>query len=221
MRLLTTLLSLVLATAVVAQPYDENDPEMNALLDAFFELTPCGPRVSGLCPEALDMLRGGGDRLAGYLIHQLELPEPTTGSINHDTYLQLLGHTESATAYTHLTSLVNSRADALAADSTQDSMPLIFAVEALGKTRDLRALPLVLALIDRFNNAELRIRAVNAADRIQAKHGPQAEITARLSALQAEMSPAGATAMASGGSSDARLARRVDAILATPGQTQP
>jgi hypothetical protein len=150
---------------------------MNALLDAFFELTPCGSQVSGMCTEALDMLRGGGDRLATHLIRQLDQPEPDSGSIDHDTYLQLLGHTESGTAVSYLSSLVEARADALEADPPQDSMPLIFAIEAVGKTRDLRAVPLVLGLIDRFDYPEIRIRAVNAADRVQATHGLQPEIS--------------------------------------------
>jgi hypothetical protein len=70
---------MALAVPGIAQevrPYDDSDPEMRSLIDAFFDLTPCGPPGGGICAEAQEMLRGRGDRLATYLIRQYEGPEP-------------------------------------------------------------------------------------------------------------------------------------------------
>lgn len=222
------LIALLLAMPALSEegevrPYDDSDLEMNALLDNFFDLTPCGADPSGLCPDALGLLRGGGDRLAVYLIAQLARPEPATGPIGYGTYTRLLGYTESTTAYLHLTELVEERAAALEADPAEDSMPLIFGIEGLGNTRDLRVLPVAFNILDRFTDPAVRIRALNALDRVQSKHGPQPEIAAKLGALQAESaalapSPSPANGLPSG---SAEVAARVATILAKPGATYP
>jgi len=214
-RLTSALFCLLLALPAAAQ-YDDSDPEMKQLLDTFFDLTPCGTEVSGLCPESLALLRGGGDRLASYLIRQLDRPDPE-GPISHGTYLRLLGHTESDTAFLYLAKLVETRADAFASDAESEPMSFIWAIEGLGNTRDIRAMPIVIALIERFPQPGLRIPAVNAADRIQVKNGEQAEIKAALEALDAEL--ATSRSAAAPGATD--LERRVDAVLASPGRTSP
>lgn len=204
--------------------HDQSDPEMKQLLDQFFELTPCGDSATGLCPEALEMLRGGGDRLASYLITQHEQNE-LAGLPNRGTYLRLLGHTESNVAFQYLSRLVNSRRNDLEANPAQDKQPLIFAVEALGRTRDLRSVPILVALIDDFSDPEIRLRAVNAADRVQTKHGAQPEIVARLTLLQRELSASLAgVSQQTGAPSETpngTLAWRVGAVLAAPGTTRP
>jgi hypothetical protein len=89
------------------RPLDDSDPEMQALMQTFFDLTPCGTAVSGMCHEALELLTGGGDRLAAYLIRQHEQSE-AEGFLNHSTYLRLLGHTESERAVTYLVAKVRA-----------------------------------------------------------------------------------------------------------------
>jgi hypothetical protein len=226
-RAIPFLIALLLAMPALSEegevrPYDDSDPEMNELLDGFFDLTPCGAE-SGLCPEALALLSVGGDRLAAYLITQLTKPEPATGPIGHGTYTRLLGYTESTTAYLHLMSLVEERADALEANPAADSMPLIFAIEGLGNTRKLGVIPIAFNLLDRFADPAVTIRALNALDCVQSKHGPQPEIRAKLEALQAESaalapSPSPTDGLPSG---SGEVMARAAKILANPGATYP
>jgi hypothetical protein len=216
---------MALAVPGIAQevrPYDDSDPEMRSLLDAFFDLTPCGPPGAGICPEAQDMLRGGGDRLATYLIRQYEGPEPPP-PLSRWTYLRLIGHTESTTAFDYLSTLVATQADSVSADPTTDTTTLTFALEGLGRTKDPRIVPQALALLDRFpQNPDVRIRAVGAVGFVQLKHGPQPEVITRLTALQTELATRQAVRAESGqvpSASDAELASSVEAVLAR--STQP
>jgi hypothetical protein len=208
------------------RPLDDSDPEMKALLGTFFQETPCGNSATGLCEEAIALLRGGGDRLASYLITQYERNE-AEGYPNHGTYLRLLGHTESTSACSYLTTLAGSRADSFAADpSVLAHQHLIFAIEGLGNTRQMEAIDPTLQMIDRFEDEEVRIRAVNALDRIQSKHGEQARVRERLLALRAERD-AGAAANQTPTETEpvvserSTLDWRLDKVLAGPGETYP
>ena len=214
------LAALLMLAPSAAFSYDDADPEMKTLLDTFFDLVPCpspegAPMTnSGLCPRALALLSGGSDRLATYLIRQYESAIEPVPPISRWTYLRLLGHTESETAVLYLSALAQREADAYAANPADDSA-LRFALEGLGRTRDLRAIPVAFAVLDRFpDEDEVRLRALGALDRVQAKHGPQPAIRAKLEAL----APAAALA---GTGRHGRVAERAEKILTTPGATYP
>lgn len=209
------------------RPLDDSDPEMKGLLGTFFEQTPCGNSATGLCEQAIALLRGGGDRLASYLITQYERNE-AEGYPNHGTYLRLLGHSESKSACSYLTTLVRSRADALATDhSVLAHQHLIFAIEGLGNTRHLEAIDPALEMIDRFgDDEEIQIRAVNALDRVQSKHGEQARVRERLLALRVELDADAAAKQAPTEtetvvSERSTLDWRLDKVLSDPGKTYP
>jgi hypothetical protein len=208
------------------RPLDDSDPEMKALLGTFFAETPCGNSATGLCEQAIAPLRGGADRLASYLITQYERNE-AEGYPNHGTYLRLLGHTESMSACSYLTTLVRSRADASAADqSVLAHQHLVFAIEGLGNTRQIEAIDPALEMIDRFQDEEVQIRAVNALDRIQSRHGEQARVRERLIALRAQLDAEAAAKQALTEtepvvSERSTLDWRLEKILTEPGSTSP
>jgi hypothetical protein len=220
MAKLALLLFLMVPLSVKAQflrPLDDSDPEMKQLLVHFFDLTPCGERVSGLCPEALALLKGGGDRLAAYLITQHEANE-REGFPNRGTYLRLLGYTESETAFEYLVSLLARQRES--ASDSADVTSLAYTIEALGRTRDLRVVPIALDVLDSSANVELRGRALDALDRVQSRHGPQAEITTRLQALVAASPSLEAAQSRTDGAMtpDEQLADHAAKMLKAPGR---
>jgi hypothetical protein len=179
---------LFLAAPALAQPsaflraLDDSDPDMKSLMVRFFDSVPCSERNDGLCEEAHGLLTGGGDRLAAYLIRQHEANE-REGFPDRVTYLRLLGYTESRTAYDYLAVLTAAEAKTLRENPGLDPFALQTALEALGRTRDLRALPAILELLD-VSDPGIQQAALNAADRVQGKHGPRAEVRAKLEQMQ-------------------------------------
>lgn len=215
------------SSEISLRPLDASDPEMKSLVERFFELTPCGARVNGLCEEALSLLREGGDRLAAYLIQQVEAND-AEGFPNRGTYLRVLGHTESTTALHYLTNLVESRGRAFEEQGFPAHEPYIAAIEALGRTRSLEASETALAILERSRDPGVQIRAINAFDRAQSKHGVQPAGQARIRAVMAaneERETALGSGLLAGNAIGAGpwadVQRRANAALEWPGQTYP
>jgi hypothetical protein len=182
------------------------DPEMQALLIRYFEVTPCGTRMSGLCPEALALLEGGGDRLAAYLIVLAERsPE------NHRTFLRLLGHTESDRAYRYL-------AEALRRPDPR--FDPITVIESLGRTRDRRVVADLAPRLMADADPEVQLRIVNALDRVQAKHGPLPEVRSVLLEFDAKRRGPGAASVAEM-TTPGLLGDRVRDAIDHPGRVVP
>ena len=184
------LLCALLAAPALAQskylrPLDASDPDMRSLMERFFELTPCSETDMGLCPEALGMLRGGGNRLARYLIRQHE-ENKREDLPNQVTYLRLLGHTESSVATDYLITLTTLESERLRNDPSLDPVDFQTTLEALGRTRAKAALPAVLAAFGN-DHPEIQMRAINAAERIEAKNGPQPGVREELLELRARL----------------------------------
>ena len=210
------------------RPLDDSDPEMKQLMEAFFELTPCGSLPHGICDDALQMLIGGGDRLAHYLIQQIEQNE-AEGFPNRGTYLRLLGHTESEVAFVYLADLLESRRAAYARGDV-DYQSYLVAIESLGRTRRVEVIDMVMPVLEDDDNAGFQNAAVNALDRVQVKHGPIPAVAAALRALK-QRNAARRETRARGGellfTADPdrdpwqEVDRRVDTVLANPGHTKP
>lgn len=201
------------------RPLDDTDPEMKQLVESYFARTPCGVPPISTCEEALQILVGGGNRLARYLIRQIEAND-AEGFPNRGTYLRLLGETESREAFDYLQRLLRARAAASGEDAASHQEYLT-ALEAFGRTRRLDVLPEVLPLLERSNDPDVLIRVVNGADRVQTRHGRLPEVTEALTALRRRLDshePDGGLAML--GSPMREVERRVDRVLAEPGQTR-
>lgn len=210
------------------RPLDDSDPEMKKLMEAFFDLTPCGNLPHGICDDALQLLVGGSDRLARYLILQIEQNE-AEGFPNRGTYLRLLGHTESEVAFVYLADLLQSRRAAYArGDIAHQSY--LFAIESLGNTRRMEVIDTVMPVLEADADPGLQNAAVNALDRVQVKHGPIPAVAAALRALE-QRNAVRRDARARSGEllftpdSDRdpwqEVDRRIDTILANPGHTKP
>lgn len=201
------------------RPLDDTDPEMRRVVETFFERTPCGGTPTGECDEALQLLVGGGDRLARYLIRQIEAND-AQGFPNRSTYLRLLGRTESPEAFDYLQRLVSARSAAYAEDAAAIHAYLA-ALEALGRTRRLDVLPEVFPLLQRSHDPDVLIRAVNAADRVQSKHGSLPEVSAALTALRRRLASHEPDSMLPAlGNPMHEVERRIDRVLAEPGRTR-
>ena len=82
-------------------------------------------------------------------------------------------------------------------------------------------LPEVLPLLEGSSDPDVLIRAVNAADRVQARHGRLPEVTEALTALRRRLASHKRDGeLAMHGGSMHELVRRVDRVLAEPGQTR-
>jgi hypothetical protein len=173
------------------RPPDDSDPEMRDLMLAFWELTPCGSEFHGLCPEALAMLRSGGDRLAHYLIRQIEANE-REGYPDQGTYLRNLGQTESNVAYEQLIEWEAAKEPAPPhyADET-NRIPRLYLLEALGRTRDPRLARDLLPKLRTTANMEEQVRIIQAMGLMQAKHGEQPGVRAALEQLAADVADQG------------------------------
>lgn len=158
----------------VLRPLDDSDPESRAVMERFFERTPCSDSdvdsVDGLCDDALALLRGGGDRLAHYLIRQVEASEAERFP-NQATYLRLLGFTESEVAVQYLTEEVRTRGEAAREGDSATRDRYLFAIESLGRTRDVAVGEIALRILETSTDPEVQLRAINAIDRVQSKHG--------------------------------------------------
>jgi hypothetical protein len=175
------------AFAQTEPPWDNSDTEMRALFTTFSETVPCGTGVTGLCEEALALLRGGGDRLAEYLIRQPEPPFPNPYRVSRWSYIRYVGATESETAVNYLTLLAAEEARKLEADPATDPLAFHTALEGLANTRDLRALAVADDMLERFpNDPHVRWRSVRIMEHVQWKHGVLPEVQARFAEIAAE-----------------------------------
>lgn len=160
---------------------DDSDPEMQQRTEAFYEMTPCGAEPHGVCPEALQLLIDGGDRLAHYLIRQIEQNE-AEGFPNRSTYLRLLGRTESDVAFAYLAALLDARRAALARGEIPPH-ELKTTIEALGATRRLAVIDRLRPILEAEADPGLQVAAVNALDRVQVRHGPLPAVETALATL--------------------------------------
>ncbi|RIL04565.1 MAG: hypothetical protein DCC71_13515 [Proteobacteria bacterium] len=170
------------------RPLDDSDEASRALLQRFFETTPCGrggvESADGLCDEALALLRGGSDQLARYLIRQVEANE-AEGFPNHGTYLRLLGLTESPVAVEYLQDQVSIRGEAFRDAGLPVRDRYLSAIEALGRTRARAVADTALAILESSEDPQVQLRAINAFDRVQRKHGVIAGAQERIRAVRA------------------------------------
>jgi hypothetical protein len=183
-----------------ARPFDDSDPEMRVLLEAFYDATPCRTEAHGPCPDAVELLRGGSDRLATYLIRQTEqarrerFPEDLTP-------LRLLGFTESRTAFLYLRDIVRWQTAELRkreAIPEEDRSPgggcgnawigYMTALEALGRTREREVPAELVPLLQSIDSNSVRRRVVDALEQVQAKHGPLPEVERALEEERARRS---------------------------------
>jgi hypothetical protein len=203
------------------RPPDDSDPEMQTLVERYFELTPCGEptQTFGLCEEALVLLRSGGDRLAEYLIVQAER-SAAEGYPSESTYLEALGHTESPVAVAHLRSLVLARREAATApQGSAERNRFLWALNGLGRTRAREAADLAIEVLETAEDPEVQIYAVNAFDRVQAKLGRLPDLQDRVRATRDRDAARDTTP---GLPNPWRLVqRRLDRVLAEPGHTRP
>lgn len=205
-------------------PWDDSDPEMRALFTTFSETVPCGTSVTGLCEEALNLLRGGGDRMAAYLIRQPTPPFPNPWRISRWSYIRYVGATESEIALNYLTLLATEEAETLEASPRADPLAFHTALEGLANTRDKRALSVADDMLERFpNDPQVRWRSVRIMQHVQWKHGPLPEVAARLDRLDADGSAARATANADPAvaSAEEEVQNLVDRVRSDPNAMKP
>lgn len=212
------------------RPLDDSDPEARARVEHFFASTPCGDVLTtgGVCDEALAILREGGDRLATYLIRQVEQNE-AEGFPNQATYLRLLGSSESAVAVPYLQALVEKRAEALRRGELEREAYL-HAIEALGRTRSPVVAETALGILEGSDDPQVQLRAINALDRVQAKHGAVPGAAARIEAVkqmnaQREQAIRGTAPAGSGSSLGVaspweEVQQRFEKVLRSPGHTR-
>jgi hypothetical protein len=187
------------------RPLDDSDREMRQLVETFFEVTPCGNREresdlrDGICPEALGLLAGGGNRLAGYLIRQFEENE-REGFPNRGTYLRLVAYTESDVATRYLLRLVDQREAAYRANGG-NPLDLVEAIGALGRTRQPETTERLVSFAT-GSDKQLQSTALSALRTLTTKQPLPATATQRLAAARSEV-PA----------SDESLQRRFDEVM--------
>lgn len=207
-------------SGVYLRPLDDSDPEMRQRTLAYFEAVPCRDETSiWQCERAKQILRDGGDRLAHYLIRQVEANE-AEGWPNQGTYVSLVGRTESPVAYAWARQrMLDLAAKWESGEGTQGTYAsLIRTIEALGKTRMQAAADDAIALLERFpESSEISLRAVNAIDRVQSKHGAQPRAQEALRALRARLPESGG---GDGESGPDGLRQQVESALANPGSTR-
>lgn len=205
----------------IIQPLDDSDPEMKALIQQYYQLVPCRDEHDLIhCENALTILRGGGDRLARYLIPHIEAND--RAGFPDETYTQLLGRTESANAYEYLrkrmlhgASQVEQRAGGEAAHNR-----MLVALQSVGYTRALPAIDDAIAMMERFpKDVEITNYAVNVLDRVVSKHGPQPRAEQALRAVQARFADAPSD-LAGDGDSPGGIRDRVERMLVAPGRTR-
>ncbi len=210
------------------RPLDDSNPEMKQLMEAFFELTPCGNAPHGICDDALQMLVGGGDRLARYLIQQVEQNE-AEGFPNRGTYLRLLGHTETEVAFVYLADLLQSRRAGYARGNIEHQSYLV-AIESLGRTRRVEVIEKVMPVLEADDDPVFQNAAVNALDRVPVKHGPIPAVAVALRALEQRNAGRREARARSGEllfTADPdrdpwqEVDRRIGTVLANPGHTKP
>ncbi len=210
------------------RPLDDSDPEMKQLTEAFFDLTPCGGAPHGICDEAAQLLVSGSDRLARYLIQQIERNE-AEGFPNRGTYLHLLGHTQSEVAFAYLVELLDLRRAAYARGEIYPHVYRV-AIEALGNTRRKEVIEKVMPILEAEANPGFQIAAVNALDRVQVKHGPIPAVAAALRALEQRNAGRREARARSGEALFTpdpgrdpwqEVDRRIGTVLANPGHTKP
>jgi hypothetical protein len=210
------------------RPLDDSDEASRALLQRFFEMTPCGrggvESADGLCDEALALLRGGGDPLARYLIRQVEANE-AEGFPNQGTYLRLLGLTESPVAVEYLQDQVSIRGEAFRDGGLPMQDRYLGAIEALGRTRARVVADTALAILESSVDPAVQLRAINAFDRVQRRHGPIAGADERIRAVRAaiaEKQAESVAALSGGRVADPwqELSQRIEQVLSNRGQTR-
>ena len=213
------------------RPLDDSDTEARALMQRFFDMTPCGGEsvesADGMCDHALELLRGGGDQLARYLVRQVEANE-AEGFPNRGTYLRLLGLTESPVAVQYLQNEVATRRKAFEAGDGAAREQYLRSIEALGRTRAIEAAQTALVILQKSEDPEVQLRAVNAFDRAQARHGPLPDGAAQLAAVEeADGERQRAAAEASPASTSGSLVdpwrevrQRIEKVLRDPGHTR-
>ena len=121
------------------RPLDDSDPEMRDHVERIHTGGGCPTMPHRRCAEASQPWADGGDRLARYLIHQIEASE-AEGYPRRAHDLNLVAHTRSETGFVYLRDLVAQR-------ETLGSFGM-FAIKALSKTRDERALDEMLKILE-------------------------------------------------------------------------
>lgn len=207
-------------SGVYLRPLDDSDPEMRQRTIEYFEAVPCRDETSiWQCERAKQILRDGGDRLAHYLIRQVEANE-AEGWPNQGTYISLVGRTESPIAYAWARQrMLDLAAKWEAGEGSRETYArLIRTIEALGKSRMQAAADDAIALLERFpESSEISLRAVNAIDRVQSKHGAQPRAQEALRTLRARLPESEA---GDGESGPDELRQQIDSALAHPGSTR-
>lgn len=205
----------------IIQPLDDSDPEMKALIKRYYELVPCRDEYSLIeCEKALAILRGGGDRLARYLIPHIDAND--RAGFPDETYTQLLGRTESAIAYDFLRRRMLDSASQVEqrVGGSESRNRMLVALQSLGFTRALPAIDDAIAMMDRFpQDTEVTNYAVNVLDRVVSKHGAQPRAEQALLAVRARFSDAPSDP-AGDGDSPGGIRDRVERMLVSPGRTR-
>jgi len=204
---------------VSLQPLDDSDSEMKELIQRYYQLVPCRDEYTVVvCQKAIDTLASGGDRLARYLIPHIEAND-RGGFPNKDTYVLLLGRSQSPIAYDYLRKRMLDAASK--AERDEDArLRMHTALQAVGFTRELPAIDDAISLMARFpEDVEVTNLAVNVIDRVQAKHGPQPRGEQALRQVRERFADAGPD-LDGDGRSPGGIRDRVERMLATPGRTR-
>jgi hypothetical protein len=165
---------------VVIRPLDDSDPEMRQQVVAYYETVPCRDQNSPFrCERALKIMRDGGDRLAHYLIRQIE-ENDKEGWPDQGSYTVILGLTESPVAYDYLRHRAFNLTDQwlTVGAPNEVSTKLRATLASLADTKAQPALEDALVLIDRFDgHPEMENHVLDIIEKVQKKHGlpPHAE----------------------------------------------
>lgn len=139
------------------RPFDDSDPEMQALMNEVYENGGCA-RPGEPCEAAAKLLRGGGDRLARYLIVQFT-ESLAAGYPNRLTYLSLIAYTNSNEGFRFVASRVRAGPDLDLADYQN-------AARALAHTGHRDAIPEAVRLLEQETDLNVLSGAINTLWRV-------------------------------------------------------
>jgi hypothetical protein len=145
------------------RPFDDTDVEMQSLMIDLQTGGGCPQGPHDGCPEVRQRFVGGGDRLAEYLIRQLELSE-REGLPGSSLYLQYIAYTESETSFDYLVSRLRKRQSLSEAETGQTIM-------ALGRIGDTRVIEEVIPVFDESTSFDVRADVVRAVVRTMERSG--------------------------------------------------
>ena len=139
------------------RPLDDSDPEMQQLMKQVYAVGGCA-QPGRPCQPAVDLVRGGGDRLAAYLITQYERTLED-GYSNWVTYLTLVGETQSDTGFEFISQRLERQPDL----SIEERRALI---TALSHTAHEEAIDIALGILGSESDVGMLNRSVNVLWRV-------------------------------------------------------